>query len=66
MLDSRLATASYRWELVRALPPMRRTKSRREAEEFLAKLAADAVVAEALDDVHALLPVGSTRTMRSR
>ena len=35
VLDSRLATASYRWQLVRALPPMRRTRSRAEAEEFL-------------------------------
>jgi ATP-dependent DNA helicase DinG len=43
VLDSRLATASYRWELVRALPPMRRTKLRSDAEEFLAKLAAGAV-----------------------
>lgn len=35
VLDSRLATASYRWDLVRALPPMRRTKVRAEAEAFL-------------------------------
>ena len=35
VLDSRLATASYRWRLIRALPPMRRTKERRVAEEFL-------------------------------
>ncbi len=35
VLDSRLATASYRWDLVRALPPMRRTKKRAEAEAFL-------------------------------
>jgi ATP-dependent DNA helicase DinG len=35
VLDSRLATASYRWDLVRALPPMRRTKDRAEAEAFL-------------------------------
>src|SRR5690606_11815972 len=26
VLDPRLATASYRWDLVRGLPPMRRTK----------------------------------------
>ena len=35
VLDSRLATASYRWDLVRALPPMRRTKERSVAEAFL-------------------------------
>ncbi len=35
VLDPRLATASYRWQLVRALPPMRRTKDRSEAEAFL-------------------------------
>ena len=39
VLDSRLATASYRWQLIRALPPMRRTKDRRVAEEFLRTLA---------------------------
>ena len=40
VLDSRLATASYRWQLIRALPPMKRTKERRVAEAFLAALAA--------------------------
>ena len=36
ILDSRLATsASYRWEIVSALPPMRRTRDRAEAETFL-------------------------------
>jgi ATP-dependent DNA helicase DinG len=38
VLDSRLATAGYRWELVRALPPMRRTKDRGEVERFLEDL----------------------------
>ena len=38
VLDSRLATASYRWELVRSLPPMRRTRHREEAEAFLRSL----------------------------
>jgi ATP-dependent DNA helicase DinG len=38
VLDPRLATASYRWQLVRALPPMRRTKVRAEAEAFLRSL----------------------------
>jgi ATP-dependent DNA helicase DinG len=40
VLDPRLATAGYRWELVRALPPMRRTRSRQEVEAFLAPLRA--------------------------
>jgi ATP-dependent DNA helicase DinG len=35
VLDPRLASASYRWELVRALPPMRRTRHRRDVEAFL-------------------------------
>jgi ATP-dependent DNA helicase DinG len=38
VLDSRLATAGYRWELVRALPPMPRTRHRRDVEAFLAHL----------------------------
>jgi ATP-dependent DNA helicase DinG len=38
VLDPRLATARYRWDLVRALPPMRRTRHRREVEDFLAAL----------------------------
>jgi len=42
VLDSRLATASYRWDLVRALPPMRRTKVRADAEEFLRVIHAEA------------------------
>jgi ATP-dependent DNA helicase DinG len=35
ILDGRLATASYRWDLVRALPPMHRTRERSEAIAFL-------------------------------
>ncbi|HVE47882.1 MAG TPA: ATP-dependent DNA helicase [Acidimicrobiales bacterium] len=35
VLDPRLATATYRWDLVRALPPMRRTKNRADVESFL-------------------------------
>ncbi|MFZ0171937.1 MAG: ATP-dependent DNA helicase [Acidimicrobiales bacterium] len=35
VLDARLATASYSGYLVRALPPMRRTKERAEAVAFL-------------------------------
>lgn len=34
VLDPRLATATYRWDLVRALPPMRRTKHRADVEAF--------------------------------
>jgi ATP-dependent DNA helicase DinG len=41
VLDSRLATnARYRWDIVRALPPMRRTRDRKEVEEFLTSLRA--------------------------
>ena len=35
VLDPRLASAPYRWELVRALPPMRRTRHRHEVAAFL-------------------------------
>ena len=35
VLDPRLASASYRWRIVEALPPMRRTRHRHEVEEFL-------------------------------
>ncbi|MBV8984605.1 MAG: ATP-dependent DNA helicase [Acidimicrobiia bacterium] len=38
VLDPRLATAGYRWELIGALPPMRRTKERSEVERFLESL----------------------------
>jgi ATP-dependent DNA helicase DinG len=40
VLDSRLGTARYRWDLVRALPPMRRTKHRSDVVAFLAPLRA--------------------------
>jgi len=40
VLDSRLATAGYRWELIQALPPMARTKDRAEVERFLEALVA--------------------------
>lgn len=40
VFDSRLGTANYRWDLVRALPPMKRTRHRAEAEEFLRSLRA--------------------------
>jgi len=38
VLDSRLATASYRGVLLAALPPMRRTVERSEVEEFLVRV----------------------------
>jgi ATP-dependent DNA helicase DinG len=39
VFDPRLARArSYRWDIVRALPPMRRTRDRTEAETFLRAL----------------------------
>jgi ATP-dependent DNA helicase DinG len=41
VLDPRLASAGYRWDLVRALPPMRRTRVRAEAEVFLRSLHAE-------------------------
>ncbi|MEP6660902.1 MAG: ATP-dependent DNA helicase [Acidimicrobiales bacterium] len=41
VFDPRLATAGYRWDLVRALPAMRRTKDREEAQDFLRRLADD-------------------------
>ncbi|MEY2589581.1 MAG: ATP-dependent helicase DinG [Acidimicrobiaceae bacterium] len=42
VLDPRLASASYRWALINALPPMRRTKDRAEVEQFLREIVADA------------------------
>jgi ATP-dependent DNA helicase DinG len=38
VLDPRLGTANYRWDVVRALPPMRRTRHRADAEAFLREL----------------------------
>ncbi|MDQ1392709.1 MAG: ATP-dependent helicase DinG, partial [Acidimicrobiaceae bacterium] len=35
VLDPRLASASYRWPLINALPPMRRTKDRAEVDEHV-------------------------------
>jgi ATP-dependent DNA helicase DinG len=39
VFDPRLAKAGYRWDIVHALPPMRRTRHRAEAEAFLRSLA---------------------------
>ena len=35
ILDPRLNTARYRWDLIKALPPFKRTRSLTEVEEFL-------------------------------
>lgn len=35
VLDPRLNTARYRWDLIKALPPLQRTRSLAEVEEFL-------------------------------
>ncbi len=49
VLDPRLATnARYRWDIVRALPPMRRTRDRAEAEAFLSAIAHGAVPEDAV------------------
>lgn len=43
VLDPRLATSkTYRWELINALPPLKRTKDRAEAAAFLAAIDAEA------------------------
>jgi ATP-dependent DNA helicase DinG len=38
VLDPRLGKASYRWDIVKALPPMQRTRHRAEAEAFLREI----------------------------
>jgi ATP-dependent DNA helicase DinG len=40
VLDRRMGTARYRWDIVSALPPMRRTRDRAEVEAFLRELTA--------------------------
>jgi ATP-dependent DNA helicase DinG len=40
VLDRRLGAARYRWDIVNALPPMRRTRDRAEVERFLAEIVA--------------------------
>ena len=40
VLDPRLGKASYRWDIVKALPPMKRTRERAEAEAFLRQITA--------------------------
>lgn len=41
IFDPRLNKANYRWDVVNALPPMRRTRQRADAEAFLRDLRAD-------------------------
>jgi ATP-dependent DNA helicase DinG len=38
VFDPRLNNAGYRWDIVNALPPMKRTRNRAEVEEFLQAL----------------------------
>lgn len=38
VFDRRLGTANYRWDIVKALPPMQRTRHREEAEAFLREI----------------------------
>jgi ATP-dependent DNA helicase DinG len=41
VLDSRLGSARYRWDIITALPPMKRTRDRGETEAFLRSLRDD-------------------------
>jgi ATP-dependent DNA helicase DinG len=41
VMDPRLGTARYRWDIVTALPPMRRTRHRADAEAFLREIVDD-------------------------
>ena len=38
VFDPRLGRANYRWDIVKALPPMRRTRDRAEVETFLREI----------------------------
>ena len=38
VMDPRLGKANYRWDIVKALPPMKRTRHRAEAEAFLRQI----------------------------
>ena len=40
VFDRRLNSARYRWEIISALPPMRRTRERAEVERFLGEITA--------------------------
>lgn len=39
VMDRRLGSARYRWDIISALPPMRRTRNRSEAEDLLRSIA---------------------------
>jgi ATP-dependent DNA helicase DinG len=54
VLDRRLATASYRWTLVRSLPPMRRTKDPAEVRRVLAGVDDHAVLDDLTVDLSAI------------
>lgn len=41
VMDPRLGKANYRWDIVKALPPMKRTRHRSEVEAFLRTISAD-------------------------
>lgn len=41
VMDPRLGKAGYRWDIVKALPPMKRTRERSEVEAFLRDIAQD-------------------------
>ncbi len=41
VMDPRLGTARYRWDIVNALPPMKRTRHRHEVEDFLRTITDD-------------------------
>jgi ATP-dependent DNA helicase DinG len=38
VMDPRLGTARYRWDIIKALPPMKRTKVRADVETFLREI----------------------------
>ncbi len=40
VMDPRLGKANYRWDIVKALPPMKRTRHRADAETFLREITA--------------------------
>ena len=40
VMDPRLGKANYRWDIVKSLPPMKRTRVRAEAEAFLREITA--------------------------
>ena len=46
VLDTRLGTAGYRWDLVNALPPMKRTRHQRDVIEFLERIRDEAETAQ--------------------